>query len=123
MDTLNYWERQPTDNPFYLNGFNGTWKFSDHDLIANELRNFIMESFHPEEKFKRIPLESINKLMNDVWEGPGSMVKIQKLYLEMFAARRAKKTDDSNNNEPVKTINDYTESDFQATASLEIDKE
>ena len=119
MDTLNYWERQPTDNPFYLNGFNGTWKFSDHDLIANELRNFIMESFHPEEKFKRIPLESINKLMNDVWEGPGSMVKIQKLYLEMFAARRAKKTDDSNDKEPVKTIDDYDQEELTVKAADE----
>jgi len=28
--------------------------------------------------------------MNDVWEGPGSMVKIQKLYNEMRAERYGK---------------------------------
>lgn len=112
MDTLTYWERQPTDNPFYLNGFNGTWNFRDHNLIPGELKNFIMESFHPEEKFKRIPLDAINELMNDVWEGPGSMVKIQKLYQEKFAARRAPKKEELISKEPVRTIDDYDENDF-----------
>jgi len=86
----NYWEHQPTDNPFTLNGFDGTWNFSDHRLIPESLRNFILESFPKIEKFRRIPLEDINKLMNDVWEGPGSMVKIQKLYNEMRAERYGK---------------------------------
>ena len=112
MNTLEYWENQSTDNPFLLNGFKGTWAFTDHDLISSELRNFIMESFHPEEKFKRIPLDSINKLMNDVWEGPGSMVKIHKLTAEMFASRRTKKKDDTTSKETVRTIDDYDENDF-----------
>ena len=30
METKTYWERQPSDQPGLLNGFNGTWKFSDH---------------------------------------------------------------------------------------------
>lgn len=83
----NYWEDQPTDNPHTLNGFDGTWNFSDHRLIPESLRNFIFESFPKVEKFRRIPLEDINALMNDVWEGPGSMPKIQKLYNEMRAER------------------------------------
>jgi hypothetical protein len=89
MSELEYWESQPTDNPFYVNGFNGTWAFTDHNLIPNSLTNFIMASFPKIERFKRIPLEDINSLMNDVWEGPGSMVKVQKMYLDMRAKHLA----------------------------------
>jgi len=85
-----YWERQPTDDPHTLNGFAGTWNFSDHRLIPESLRNFIFESFPKIEKFRRIPLDDINALMNDVWEGPGSMQKIQNLYNEMRAERYGK---------------------------------
>jgi len=113
MNTLTYWEKQPTDSPHLLNGFNGTWAFTDHNLISHELRNFIMESFHPEEKFKRIPLEAINKLMNDVWEGPGSMVKIQKMFEEMKAARFKKVADATKPVlEPQKTIDDFNEEEL-----------
>lgn len=108
-----YWERQPTDRPYTLNGFNGTWSFSDHSLIPQGLHDFILESFHPVEKFKRIPLEEINALMNDVWEGPGSMVKIQKLLKEMRIARSAGLSPKSIKMDDVKTIDDYTESDFR----------
>jgi len=88
--SVSYWESQPTDQPHLLNGFKGTWAFSDHNLIPEPLRNFIIESFPKIEKFKRIPLEDINALMNDVWDGPGSMPKIQKLYDDMRAERYGK---------------------------------
>jgi len=94
METKTYWERQPSDQPGLLNGFNGTWKFSDHSKISSELRNYLMEAFHPVEKFKRIPLDDINTLMNEVWEGPGSMVKIERLHREMYGERMAKKMGD-----------------------------
>jgi len=84
---VQYWERQPTDQPHLLNGFNGTWNFSDHNLIPEALCNFILESFPKATRFKRIPLEEINDLMNDVWEGPGSMVKIATIYNEIKAER------------------------------------
>ena len=122
MNTLEYWEKQPIDKPWTLNGFAGTWAFTDHDLISNDLRNFIMESFHPEEKFKRIPLEDINKLMNDVWEGPGSMVKIQKMFEEMFAARQTKKTENSTKMiDAVRTIDDYDENEFSVKKVVDED--
>ena len=114
MDTLTYWENAPTDQPWLLNGFKGTWAFSDHSLIPGELNNFIMESFHPEERMKRISLDDINKLMNDVWEGPGSMVKIQKMYIEMRNNRLANNAGTSKLKlEEVKTIDDFDESDFK----------
>lgn len=91
MDTKTYWERQPTDNPYTINGFNGTWNISDHSLVSSELRNYLLEAFHPESKFKRIPLDAINTLLNEVWEGPGSMVKIERLHREMYNERMAAK--------------------------------
>jgi hypothetical protein len=107
-----YWERQPTDQPWTVNGFNGTWNFSDHSLIPDVLRNFISESFPKIERFKRIPLEDINTLMNDVWEGPGSMVKIQKLTKELRSSRLAGLDSSSIKMDDVKTINDFTEEAF-----------
>jgi hypothetical protein len=104
-----YWDRQPTDNPFSVNGFNGTWNFSDHNLIPDALRNFITESFPKIERFKRIPLEEINKLMNDVWEGPGSMSKIARLTQEIRNARLNNISSDSKDLGEVKTIDDYSE--------------
>ena len=104
-----YWDRQPTDQPHTLNGFNGTWAFSDHDLIPEGLRNFIFESFPKVERFKRIPLEDINTLMNDVWEGPGSMSKIARLTQELRNARLGNVSSDSKDLGEVKTIDDYSD--------------
>ena len=113
MSELEYWERQPTDQPWLLNGFNGTWNFRDHSLIPTSLHNFIFEHFPKVEKFKRIPLEDINKIMNDVWEGPGSMTKIVRLKNEMFSARQATKNENSSKViDAVRTIDDYDENEF-----------
>jgi hypothetical protein len=90
-NSMSYWERQPTDDPFTLNGFNGTWSFEDHASVPQSLQDFVLESFHPEEKFRRIPVESINELMNRVWEGPGSMPKIMGLLHEMRVERNTVK--------------------------------
>lgn len=88
--SVEYWNKQPTDQPWLLNGFNGTWAFSDHNLIPGPLQDFISESFPKIDRFRRIPLEDINTLINDVWEGPGSMSKIQKLYNDMRIERGGK---------------------------------
>lgn len=109
--SISYWERQSTDQPWTLNGFNGTWNFRDHNLIPESLRNFIIESFPKVEKFKRIPLEDINTLMNDVWEGPGSMPKIMNLLVEMRTKRLGKSdiSVQALNHDDVKTIDDYSD--------------
>jgi len=107
--SISYWENQPTDQPWLVNGFNGTWNFRDHSLIPNTLANFIMASFPKHEKMKRIPLEEINALMNEVWEGPGSMVKIEKLTHELRLARLGSNDISlkSGSLGDVKTIEDY----------------
>ena len=107
-----YWETQPTDQPWTLNGFNGTWNFSDHALIPEALKNFIFEFFPKIEKFKRIPLDEINTLMNDVWEGPGSMVKIERIYHEMRNARLNTSDDSKDSKVEQKTIDDFTEDEM-----------
>ena len=106
-----YWERQPTDKPYTVNGFNGTWNFTDHNLIPNSLTNFIVESFPKIERFKRIPLDEINTLMNSVWEGPGSMTKIMRLTKEIRAERFSKRAAESSGKDTsdVKTIDDYSD--------------
>lgn len=77
-----FWESQPTDQPHTLNGFNGTWAFSDHSLIPDALRNFLGEYFYKEvadtrrNQLNRIPLDKINSCLNDIWAGPGSMATI-----------------------------------------------
>lgn len=119
MDSITYWEKQPTDQPWLVNGFKGTWNFSDHNLIPDSLRGFIIESFPKVEKFKRIPLEQINSLMNDVWEGPGSMVKIVKLTQEM-RQERLKGLDSSkisSLSSDAKTMDDYSEEEMAAKGS------
>lgn len=76
-----YWSAQPTDRPYYINGFNGTFAYSDHSLIPETLLNFLVEFFYkdlPETRksYRAISLDKINSCLNDIWEGPGSMVKI-----------------------------------------------
>lgn len=107
-----FWEGRDLDKPHTLGGFKGTWAFSDHSLIPQDLNNFILESFHPVEKIKRIPLEEINALMNDVWEGPGSMAKLERLYFEMKAARMERMTSSSKDLGEVKTMDDYSEEEM-----------
>lgn len=86
---IKYWESQPTDQPWLLNGFKGTWAFSDHSLIPGEIVEFLLESFRNrlgemrKDHVKSIPLVEINDLLNLVWEGPGSMSKIVNLTYDM----------------------------------------
>lgn len=91
--SIDYWSNQPTDQPWLLNGFKGTWAFSDHDLIPEIIREFLLEKFYDrlgetrKGHIKSIPLDEINAAMNEVWEGPGSM---RKIITAMFEMRRSR---------------------------------
>jgi len=86
---IKYWSEQPTDQPWLLNGFKGTWTFSDHALIPEVILEFLLEYYRPrlgemrKGHIKVIPLNEINDLLNEVWEGPGSMVKIVNMTYDM----------------------------------------
>ena len=78
-----YWANQPTDDPFSVNGFAGTFAFSDHSRIPEPHVEFLLEYFRKrarrnssEGHIKAIPLEEINEVMNEVWDGPGSVIKL-----------------------------------------------
>ena len=80
-DKIEFYKKD-IDNPHSVNGFRGTWNFSDHTLIPNTLYGFITRYFG-QAKLRRIPLDRINQLMNEVWEGPGSLEKLFRMELEM----------------------------------------
>ena len=70
------------EDPFHPNGFNGTFQFSAHELIPSVFHGFLQRYFG-QYKIRRVPLEKINQVMNDVWEGPGSLEKIFRLEEEL----------------------------------------
>ena len=109
--SVEYWANQPTDKPHLLNGFKGTFAITDHNLVAEELREYAMECFPKVERFKRIPLEDINRVLNEIWEGPGSMPKLVQRTLDLRTARRSRSVETIKMDE-VKTIDDYHENDF-----------
>ena len=73
------------EDPFHPNGFNGTFQFSAHELIPSVFHGFLQRYFG-QYKIRRVPLEKINQVMNDVWEGPGSLEKIFRLEEELRAS-------------------------------------
>ena len=92
-----FWAKQPTNDPQTINGFKGTFAFSDHLLIPQGITEFLLEHFHKKcfkgsntwkkNHIQAIELEEINELMNEIWEGPGSMNKIATLTNEMRIQR------------------------------------
>lgn len=84
--------KRDIDNPNSVNGFRGTWNFSDHTLIPDTLHGFLTRHFG-QAKLRRIPLDKINQVMNEVWEGPGSLEKLFRLELEMRQAGKMIKFD------------------------------
>jgi hypothetical protein len=77
--------KKEIDNPHSVNGFRGTWKFSDHNLIPDVLRGFLQRHYGVM-RLQRIKLEDINKLLNELWEGPGSLEKILRLENDLYNA-------------------------------------
>ena len=76
------------NNPHHPAGFKGTFKFSEHRLIPEVYLGFLQRHFGVL-RLTRIKIEEINKLMNEVWEGPGSLEKIFRLEEEYRASGRA----------------------------------
>ena len=99
----NYWANQPTDDPFSVNGFAGTFAFSDHSRIPEPHVEFLLEYFRSrlgetrKGHIKAIPLEEINEIMNEVWDGPGSVIKLVNLTYQLRAERLSETPDDVKN--------------------------
>ena len=73
------------DNPYSVNGFSGTWSITDHRRIPEVLIGFLQHYFG-QYKVRRVPLDKINEVLNDIWEGPGSLAKVLNAELEMKLA-------------------------------------
>ena len=73
------------NDPHTVSGFNGVWQFTSHDSIPEVLQGFIQRYFG-QYRIRRIPIESINEIMNDIWEGPGSLEKVFRLEEDMRAS-------------------------------------
>jgi hypothetical protein len=69
-------------------------------------------------RFSRVDIEKVNELMNDVWEGPGSMSKIARLHNEMRAERQRDPDEAAKKDKtPVPTIDDYSDEEKRAKVS------
>lgn len=78
----------PADEPDKVNGFEGEFAFTDHNLVPYCLRNFLVESFPKRDAFRKIPIEDINGLLNAVWQGPGSMPLIKMYTVQLQETSR-----------------------------------
>ena len=101
-----YWDSTPTDQPWLLNGFNGTWAFSDYSLIPQPILEFLHEYYNKrlgdlrKNHIKVVTLNEINDLLNSIWEGPGSMPKIAAMTHDLRISRM--KVDSDDTKDPLK---------------------
>ena len=77
--------KRDIDNPMSVNGFRGTWQFSDHRLIPDVFRGFLQRHYGVM-RLQRIKIEDINVLLNELWDGPGSLAKIFRLENDLYNA-------------------------------------
>jgi len=127
-DKINYYNRpELVNDPHHPAGFNGTFAFSAHDKIPEVFHGFIQRHFGSY-KIRRVPLEQINEVLNELWEGPGSLEKIFKLERELYnngkdvkftaadqAAIKAKKYEDEEDLDDLPKLNigfDDTDDNF-----------
>lgn len=88
VDHVTWWSEQPTDNENSVNGFDGEFNYSDHKLVPQTIRNFVIENYPRKESFDKVPLETVNELMNSAWRGPGSMARIVMLTTQLREVER-----------------------------------
>ena len=120
-DKINFYKKD-IDDPHTVNGFRGTWKFSDHTLIPDTLFGFLTRHF-AQAKLRRVPLEKINQVMNEVWEGPGSLEKLLRLELEMKLSGRLIKFDASDFKDKKKDEEEEDDGPLALFGSVELDIE
>ena len=66
--------------------------FSDTELVPELFRNFAVEHFKLE-RFRRVNLDALNTVLNDMWDGPGSAAKISDYTWDLRIARREGRED------------------------------
>jgi len=116
VDQVSWWAEQPADDENTVNGFQGEFQFTDHKLVPDALKDFVVESFPRKEGFDRVPLTDVNAVLNTAWEGPGSMPRIVMLTTQLReTARRGS---------PVKPVTeDTTVAEFCEARSYHSDED
>lgn len=66
--------------------------FSDTELVPELFRNFAVEHFKLE-RFRRVDLDKLNTVLNEMWDGPGSAAKISDYTWDLRIARREGRED------------------------------
>lgn len=109
------------DVPHSVNGFRGTWTFSDHNLIPDVLHEYLMLLFGVN-NLKRVPLKDINSAMNDIWEGPGSLEKVFRQTFELRSQGRDIQFSTVRTKTPVEEL-DAPISSFGIQDTLELEED
>jgi len=78
----------------YAHGVNTItdFAFEDPARVPELFRNFAVEYFGLE-RYRRVDLEKLNTVLNDLWQGPGTAAVISDLVWDIRIARRQGKTD------------------------------
>jgi hypothetical protein len=100
------------DDPSHPAGFKGTFKFSDHKLIPDVYQGFLQRHFGVL-RLSRIKIEEINKLMNEVWEGPGSLEKLFRMEEEYRESGRVMHMTPADYVKVKKAVDDDEEKDSE----------
>lgn len=72
------------NDPFHPAGFKGTFAFKEHTAIPDVFTG-LLQRYFGHFRIRRIPLNKINDLLNEIWEGPGSLEKVFRLEDELRA--------------------------------------
>ena len=74
----------------YEHGINSieNFAFTDTELVPELFRNFAVEHFKLE-RFRRVDLDKLNQVLNEMWDGPGGAAAISDYIWDIRIARRA----------------------------------
>jgi hypothetical protein len=111
IDTRTFYAEQSTDNPGSLMGFRGTFTFSEHGLVPDLIREYVLLVTR-KERFSQIPLEEINRLAREIHGGEtGVPLRIIDAMTEIRAKRALEQQDEPNERStytPEHTLDDWT---------------
>lgn len=103
-----YWSQADSANENTLNGFCGQFDIKDHAQIPSGVKNFLTECFPRKDRLDQIAITDINKVLNEVWQGAGSMATV------VFETERRRQARTDGENADVKLHADTELEDFIA---------
>ena len=89
---IDFWKSDPVINDGGINSFDGTFQITDITKISEHLYPYLMARFGIEYDgrgfpLKRIEPSAINEVLNEIWEGAGSMAKVAEETLALTQSR------------------------------------